>query len=66
LNEECPKFKEVYNKCFSKWYNEEFLKGQLNENPCEEEFEDFRACMLLSLNSTKLEIDVEKYQQQKK
>lgn len=47
LEKECPKFKEIYSNCFMKWYNEEFLTGKNARNICHDEWEDYKACMMV-------------------
>ncbi|CAE7944343.1 unnamed protein product [Symbiodinium necroappetens] len=44
----CQPFKDKYDKCFDVWYRQGFLRHQLN-NPCDPEFEDYRACILEEL-----------------
>eukprot|EP00894_Picocystis_sp_ML_P000069 jgi/Pico_ML_1/50586/g1771.t1 len=41
----CEDLKKRYEKCFNHWYTEEFLKGQL-EPKCQEEFEEYRDCVV--------------------
>ncbi len=56
LKTECPKLQDRYNQCFLQWFNNQFLKGNLQNNEiCAEEFEDYKACMLLSLKNKQLE-----------
>jgi hypothetical protein len=47
LEKECPKFKERYNNCFFQWYNQEFLAGKNVKNVCQDEWEDYKACMMV-------------------
>mmetsp|Transcript_116266 Transcript_116266/g.323857 ORF Transcript_116266/g.323857 Transcript_116266/m.323857 type:complete len:86 (+) Transcript_116266:161-418(+) len=41
----CKPFKDRYDRCFNAWYRQGFLQGQLT-NTCDDQFEDFRACVL--------------------
>ena len=49
LKLECPKLEQTYKTCFDDWYTNTFLKGQGLENGCRDEWEDFRACMMVSI-----------------
>ena len=60
LTKECPKFKEAYNTCFHKWYQEEFLAGTATENICTEQWDDYKACMIVSVQEKELQVLLEK------
>ena len=45
----CNKLKEIHDKCFYKWYNEEFVKGK-NTIGCEREWKDYETCKKVSLS----------------
>lgn len=47
----CTKLKESYEGCFYKWYTEKFLKGNsiTAATECQEMFDDYRACLIVSL-----------------
>jgi len=51
LKLECPKLEQTYKSCFDDWYTNTFLKGKGLENGCKDEWEDFRACMMVSSES---------------
>jgi TRIAP1/MDM35 family protein len=60
LERECPKYKEIYNACFQKWYQDEFLAGKSIYNVCLEEFKDYKACMIVSVRDKELQVFLEK------
>lgn len=41
----CKDTKEVYDKCFYKWYDEKFLKGEITKDPCKPEFDEYQICI---------------------
>jgi hypothetical protein len=47
----CAQEKDAYSKCFSEWYNEQFLKGKSVTSPCRDVFEDYRACVEVGAES---------------
>eukprot|EP00435_Cladocopium_sp_Y103_P007972 s4116_g2.t1 len=51
----CQPFKDRYDKCFNVWYRQGFLRHQLN-NPCDDQFEDYKACILEELSARGLRI----------
>ncbi|KAK9378190.1 uncharacterized protein V2V93DRAFT_376455 [Kockiozyma suomiensis] len=42
---ECNEVKTKYDNCFNEWYSEKFLKGKGAMNPCEQLYEDYKACL---------------------
>ena len=60
LADECPKFKEEYNKCFHKWYQEEFLQGKATENICVQEWNNYKNCMIVSVQEKELQVLLDK------
>ena len=55
LGKSCTDLKNRYENCFNKWYTDEFLKGQFGSNPCQEMFEEYRACVMVTVKEKKLE-----------
>eukprot|EP00434_Breviolum_minutum_P038384 symbB.v1.2.034047.t1/scaffold4326.1/size41202/2 len=51
----CQPFKDRYDKCFNVWYRQGFLRHQLN-NPCDDQFEDYKACILEELRARGLRL----------
>jgi TRIAP1/MDM35 family protein len=47
IGKECTELKHKYEECFNKWYSEKFLKGQLADTPCQDLFDNYRACLLV-------------------
>lgn len=45
--EMCNELLEKLKKCSSSWYSESFLKAQSKENTCKEEYENYKACIIL-------------------
>eukprot|EP00276_Gloeochaete_wittrockiana_P009918 CAMPEP_0184656648 /NCGR_PEP_ID=MMETSP0308-20130426/16655_1 /TAXON_ID=38269 /ORGANISM="Gloeochaete witrockiana, Strain SAG 46.84" /LENGTH=75 /DNA_ID=CAMNT_0027093867 /DNA_START=174 /DNA_END=401 /DNA_ORIENTATION=+ len=49
----CPELKQEYSTCFNKWYTEKFLKGDMTQE-CQNEWEDYRKCVLEYLKRKEL------------
>ena len=47
IGPQCTELKKEYDECFNKWYSEKFLRGDLATTPCQELFEDYKACLLV-------------------
>lgn len=59
IGAECTDLKHVYDQCFNKWYAQEFLKGDLTQHPCQELFEEYKACVLVTVRGKRLEEQLE-------
>lgn len=55
LGKACTELKQKYEDCFNKWYTDEFLKGQFGSNPCQDMFEEYRACVMVAVKEKNLE-----------
>jgi TRIAP1/MDM35 family protein len=56
IGKECTKLKKKYEECFNKWYSEKFLLGQgKDETPCEELFEEYKACLMVTLKEKEID-----------
>jgi len=47
-NAKCAKIKQVYENCFRDWYAEQFMKGDVRP-ACQDEFEEYRECVILAM-----------------
>eukprot|EP00921_Rhytidocystis_pertsovi_P007713 GHVQ01012771.1.p1 GENE.GHVQ01012771.1~~GHVQ01012771.1.p1 ORF type:complete len:121 (+),score=18.19 GHVQ01012771.1:188-550(+) len=47
--ENCKWAKEMYERCFNRWYRYQFLRGH-TYNECDEYFDEYRACLLEELH----------------
>eukprot|EP00695_Tsukubamonas_globosa_P000818 TRINITY_DN1731_c0_g1_i1.p1 TRINITY_DN1731_c0_g1~~TRINITY_DN1731_c0_g1_i1.p1 ORF type:complete len:99 (-),score=8.52 TRINITY_DN1731_c0_g1_i1:44-340(-) len=54
IMQRCPELKEKYTKCFNSWFSEKFLRGQIMQD-CQQEWEDYKDCVQLSLAQKNLE-----------
>lgn len=52
--DQCSDLKVNYDRCFNNWYRHEFLRKEPTPNPCDEYFEDYRACVLERLSAAGL------------
>lgn len=43
----CDKLFERLKNCTDKWYKDSFLKAQSKENTCKEEYDNYKACVVL-------------------
>jgi TRIAP1/MDM35 family protein len=51
----CTPLKRSYEECFNKWFTQDFLKGlpeKDREDPCEEVFNEYKACVMVSQSSS--------------
>jgi len=44
INSACPELRELHLKCQKTFYDERFLKGNI-DNPCRDSWEDYRLCI---------------------
>ena len=55
IGAECTELKHIYDECFNKWYASDFLKGDLTQHPCQELFEEYKACVLVTVRGKRLD-----------
>lgn len=44
----CPAEKFVYERCFQRWYSDDYLKANSRELPCAREWDLYRGCVRVS------------------
>lgn len=50
IGPECTDLKKTYDDCFNRWYAEKFLRGQLDASPCQELFDEYKACLAVGMS----------------
>ncbi|KAI8872472.1 hypothetical protein GQ42DRAFT_161270 [Ramicandelaber brevisporus] len=51
---ECTPLKHTYDACFSKWYSEKFLRGNITRE-CDELLEKYKGCVIKAMKQKGLE-----------
>ena len=47
----CLPFKEKYDQCFNWWYRNQFLRGNMGVNRCDDIFDEYRACLIETVHA---------------
>lgn len=53
----CNQVKEEYQKCFSSWFTECYMKGDYNDKRCAKKFEQYQKCLREGLKEQNVDID---------
>ena len=51
----CQHLKTLHDECFYRWYHDEFLTGKAKEQPCQELWEPYQACVHRRLKALDLD-----------
>lgn len=51
-NKRCETIKTIYERCYRKWYREEFMQGKF-EPACQDEFEEYKDCVRIAMRNKK-------------
>jgi TRIAP1/MDM35 family protein len=54
LSPQCTPLKREYEECFTRWYQDKFLKGDIT-NDCKDLFLKYKACVEQALKEKKLD-----------
>lgn len=53
----CNQVKEEYQKCFSSWFSECYMKGDYDDKRCARKFEQYQKCLREGLKEQNVDID---------
>lgn len=53
----CNQIKEEYQKCFSSWFSECYMKGDYDDKRCAKKFEQYQKCLREGLKQQNIDID---------
>ena len=42
----CRPLKDRYDQCFNGWYRNSFLQGKVGNGQCDDDFDEYRACLI--------------------
>ncbi|RKP27010.1 mitochondrial distribution/morphology family 35/apoptosis, partial [Syncephalis pseudoplumigaleata] len=54
ISPQCTPYKRAYEQCFTQWYQEKFLKGDVTPE-CQELFAEYKACVEEALRERKID-----------
>ncbi|XP_060077821.1 TP53-regulated inhibitor of apoptosis 1-like [Ylistrum balloti] len=55
ISEDCLELKRAYDKCFNKWFPEEFLRGSKKDS-CAPIFKEYQACVKKAAKAIDLDL----------
>jgi len=50
VGKECNDFKKEYDACFNAWYTDHFLKGDFQNDPCKDLFQNYKSCVMVGVD----------------
>lgn len=53
----CNQMKEEYQKCFSSWFTECYMKGDYDDKKCAKKFEQYQNCLRNGVQGQSLDFE---------
>lgn len=53
----CNQMKDEYQKCFSSWFTECYMKGDYDDKRCAKKFEQYQNCLRKGVQGQSLDLD---------
>lgn len=53
----CNKIKDEYQKCFSSWFTECYMKGDYDDKRCAKKFDEYQKCLREGMQIHALDIE---------
>ncbi|KAL4646660.1 TP53-regulated inhibitor of apoptosis 1 [Arapaima gigas] len=57
VGESCTELKREYDKCFTRWFADKFLKGDSDGDPCDELFKKYQLCVQKAIKDKGIPVD---------